>query len=173
MVSLRRTALSAVAIAPLIFGASSSSKANARSKPQIEVVLPSSRSTADLRLTARISNNSSQPITYCVDWEQTSPSSRAARESTPTPFLLEGSDGDADGQMRLLSLGPRVSLYPVVLAAGLSRDYTFQIEHGEYHVRLTLRYWLGAQQKMDCRKPPKHARTLRSAFFRPPHRLEE
>ena len=113
---------------------------------------------------AKIENPSSKPITFCVEFGQTSPSpDENGIESTPSPFEVQAY---SSGKWHTLLIGPDVgsSRRALVLEAGESADFPFRLrEKGQ--IRLILWYWVGAMSDLDCRHPPKGEKGLKSKVF--------
>jgi hypothetical protein len=107
-----------------------------------------------------VENRSSQPITYCVDFDQTS-FKASFMQSTPTPFAIET---EIRGKWQPLRSQPGVErlLRAVVLPPGQSKQYPFELIGGIGPVRLVLMYWVGSYPQLNCENPQASAFEARS-----------
>jgi len=128
---------------------------------QVKIVIPKRQFQPEEQIRARVENQSSRPITICVQFGQSSQKAGAS-ESTPSPFLVEV---NRSGRWSVLLIGPDVgsSLQTVEVDSGNSLEFPFRLtEKGT--LRLRLDYWIGSRD-VKCNVTEKGARRLRSANF--------
>ena len=136
-------------------------------KGQVRVTVPSAHFKVHERIVARIENTGKQPVSYCVEFGQSSvkPGSNAGEtqtESTPTPFYVERRTHRG---WSVLLIGPDIGSAPspVVLDPGQSREFPFRLS-GTGQVRLVLDYWTGESTE-TCQNPKKGKKTVTSSVF--------
>ena len=110
---------------------------------------------------AKVSNKGALPVSYCVEFGQTSPGA-GTLESTPTPFNVEKLNGEKWGA---LMIGPDVgsSRHAVELVPGSSQDFPFRLRDPGI-VRLVLHYWIGKHEDV-CSGMVKRRKITRSKVF--------
>lgn len=114
------------------------------------------------QIAAKVENQTSRPITMCVQIGQQSPKGNTI-ESTPSPFFVERND---NGKWGVLLNGPDVgsNSRPVEVDSGKSLEFPFRL-NGEGTMRLRLDYWVGSRPDMKCNGSSKNTKHLRSATF--------
>jgi hypothetical protein len=129
---------------------------------QLRVVIPKPHYQPQEQIPAKLENQTSQPITVCVQFGQWSPKGDTI-ESTPSPFLVERNE---NGKWSVLLNGPDVgsNSQPVEVDSGKSLEFPFRL-NGEGTMRLRLDYWIGSRADMKCNGPAKDTKHLRSATF--------
>jgi hypothetical protein len=129
---------------------------------QVRVVIPKPHYQPQEQIPARLENQTSRPITVCVQFGQSSPKGDTI-ESTPSPFFVERND---NGKWSVLLNGPDVgsNAQPVEVDPGKSMEFPFRL-NGEGTMRLRLDYWIGSRPDLRCSGPAKETRHLRSATF--------
>jgi hypothetical protein len=129
---------------------------------QVRVVIPKAHYRPQERIPAKLENQTSRPITVCVQFGQWSPKGDTI-ESTPSPFFVERND---NGKWSVLLIGPDVgsNAQPVEVDSGKSMEFPFRL-NGEGTMRLQLDYWIGSRPDLNCSGPVKETRHLRSATF--------
>jgi hypothetical protein len=102
---------------------------------QVRVVIPSSQDQSQEQIPAKLENETSGPITVCVEFGQSSPKGDTT-ESTPSPFFVERND---NGKWSVLLNGPDVgsNWQPVEVDSGKSMEFPFRL-NGEGTMRLRL-----------------------------------
>jgi hypothetical protein len=128
---------------------------------QVEVFVPSNTFKPEEVIQAKVTNKSSAPVSYCVEFGQTSPHGETV-VNTPLPFYVEKRGTDKWG---VLLIGPDVgsSRHPIILDSGASQDFPFRlIDTGK--MRLVLRYWVGERDDV-CNESAKDKRTAKSTDF--------
>jgi hypothetical protein len=140
----------------LLFGLAATATA------QVRVTIPSQELTFRHKFPATVENASTEPVTFCVEFEQTS-SNGIITERTPIPFVVERW---SEGTWHTLMIGPDVGSLrrPVVLITGQSQEYSFRL-NVLGRTRLLLTYWQGSKPDLVCTKPPKGARKAKSKPF--------
>jgi hypothetical protein len=129
---------------------------------QVRVVIPKRRYQPQEQIPAKLENQTSRPITVCVQFGQWSPKSDTI-ESTPSPFFVERND---NGKWSVLLNGPDIGSnpQPVEVDSGKSMEFPFRL-NGEGIMRLRLDYWIGSRPNAKCNGPAKDTKHLRSATF--------
>jgi hypothetical protein len=129
---------------------------------QVRVVIPKRHYQPQEQIPSKLENQTSQPITVCVQFGQYSPKGDTI-ESTPSPFLVERND---NGKWSVLLNGPDVgsNSQPVEVESGKSMEFPFRL-NGEGTMRLRLDYWDGSRLDVKCSSPAKDTKHLRSATF--------
>ena len=128
---------------------------------QVKIVLSASSFKAEDKIEAVIVNQGRVPVSYCVEFGQSSPKGAAA-ESTPVPFHVERRQSE---KWSVLLIGPDVgsSRRVVELEAGKSQDFPFRLlDKG--NMRLVLHYWLGERDD-SCSETAKGKKTAKSQVF--------
>jgi hypothetical protein len=126
---------------------------------QVEVFVPSNTFKPEEVIQAKVT--SSAPVSYCVEFGQTSPHGETV-VNTPLPFYVEKRGTDKWG---VLLIGPDVgsSRHPIILDSGASQDFPFRlIDIGK--MRLVLGYWVGERDDV-CNEAAKGKRTAKSKDF--------
>ncbi len=128
---------------------------------QVEVSVPASVFKQEGSIEARVTNKSSLPVSYCVEFGQWSPHNGTI-DSTPTPFHVESKIGD---RWSTLMNGPDVgsSRRPIALDAGASNEFPFRL-NDTGQMRLVLYYWIGERNNV-CNDSTKERKTARSKVF--------
>lgn len=129
---------------------------------QVRILVPKQHYQQQEQISAKLENQTSQPITVCVQFGQWSPKGNTI-ESTPSPFFVERND---NGKWGVLLNGPHVgsNSQPVEVDSGKSMEFPFRL-NGEGTMRLRLDYWIGFKPDMKCSGPSKGTKHLRSATF--------
>ena len=129
---------------------------------QVRVVIPKRHYQPQDQIRAKLENQTSQPITVCVQVGQWSPKGDTI-ESTPSPFFVERND---NGKWSVSLNGPDVgsNSQPVEVTSGKSMEFPFTL-NGEGTMRLRLDYWIGSRPDLKCNGPAKDTKHLRSATF--------
>jgi hypothetical protein len=130
----------------------------------LRITIPTRQFKALERIPAEIENPSTEPITFCVEFGQTSPSpDENGIEATPSPFAVQA---HSEGEWHTLLIGPDVgsSRHPVVLEAGKTAQFPFRLRQTG-QIRLVLWYWVGGMPDLDCGHPPKREKRLESEAF--------
>ena len=129
---------------------------------RLHVRIPAVRYAVHEQILAKIENSTAWPVTYCVEYGQTS-INKGEVEATPSPFLVQRKDGS---KWNTLLIGPDVGSgrHAVVLDAGDSHEFPFRLNDAGV-MRLALRYWRGSMPGLDCGAPPKHAEKVLSPHF--------
>jgi hypothetical protein len=129
---------------------------------QVRVFIPQRHYQPQEQIPAKLENQTSQPITVCVEFGQWSPKGDTI-ESTPSPFFVERND---NGKWGVLLNGPDVgsNSQPVEVDSGKSLEFPFRL-NGEGTMRLRLDYWIGSRSDVKCNGPAKDTKHLRSATF--------
>ena len=129
---------------------------------QVRILVPKQHYQQQEQISAKLENQTSQPITVCVQFGQWSPKGNTI-ESTPSPFFVERND---NGKWGVLLNGPDVgsNSQPVEVDSGKSMEFPFRL-NGEGTMRLRLDYWIGFKPDMKCSGPSKGTKHLRSATF--------
>ena len=128
---------------------------------QLKIAIPKRHFQPKEQIQSKLENQSSRPITVCVEFGQWSPKA-GTLESTPSPFLVEVNH---DGRWSVLLNGPDIgsNSQSVVVDSGKSLDFPFRLnEKGT--LRLRLDYWIGSKD-IKCDGREEGARHLRSATF--------
>ena len=144
------------ALAALVLGLAGSTCA------QVRVLLPASQFKTFEQIRASVRNDTSRPITLCVQIGQTSPTG-ASTESTPIPFYIQAKSKTG---WTTLMIGPDVgsAFSPTVLDSGETAAFPFRLyQHGR--LRVVLNYWSGSRPHLDCSKTPRRKKTVRSSPF--------
>ena len=144
------------ALAALVLGLAGSTCA------QVRVLLPASQFKTFEQIRASVRNDTSRPITLCVQIGQTSPTG-ASTESTPIPFFIQVKSKIG---WSTLMIGPDVgsARFPTVLDAGKSAAFPFRLnQYGQ--LRVVLNYWSGSRPDLDCSKTPRRKKAVRSSPF--------
>jgi hypothetical protein len=129
---------------------------------QVRVVIPKRHYQPQEQIPAKLENQTSRPITVCVQFGQWSPKGDTI-ESTPSPFFVERND---NGKWSILLIGPDVgsNSQPVEVDSGKSMEFPFRL-NGEGTMRLRLDYWIGSRPDVKYNGPTKDTKHLRSATF--------
>jgi hypothetical protein len=130
---------------------------------QVQVTVPAHEFIANETIPATVQNDGREPVTFCVEFGQTS-THVATTEVTPIPFVIQAI---SKGAWHALLVGPDVgsSRHAVVLEAGKSIEFPFRL-NATGNVRLLLIYWQGSLPELECSKPPKGSHVVKSnAFF--------
>ena len=129
---------------------------------QVIVVIPKAHYQPQEQIPARLENQTSRPITVCVQFGQWSPKGDSI-ESTPSPFFVERND---NGKWSILLNGPDVgsNAKPVEVDSRKSMEFPLRL-NGEGTMRLRLDYWIGSRPDLKCGGPAKETRHLHSATF--------
>jgi len=129
---------------------------------QVRVVIPKRHYHPQEQILAKLENQTSQPITVCVEFGQSSPKGDTI-ESTPSPFFVERSDS---GKWGVLLNGPDIgsNSQPVEVDSGKSLEFPFRL-NGQGTMRLRLDYWIGSRPDVKCNGPGTGTKHLRSAPF--------
>lgn len=129
---------------------------------QVRVVIPKQHYQPQEQIPAKLENQTSQPITVCVQFGQWSPKGDTI-ESTPSPFFVERK---GNGKWGVLLNGPDVgsNSQPVEVDSDKSMEFPFRL-NGEGTMRLRLDYWVGSRPEVKCNGPAKDTKHLRSATF--------
>jgi len=128
----------------------------------VRVVIPKRHYQPKEQIPAKLENQTSQPITVCVQFGQWSPKGDMI-EATPSPFFVEQND---NGKWSVLLIGPDVgsNSQPVEVDSGKSLEFPFRL-NGEGTRRLRLDYWIGSRPDVKCNGSAKGKKHLRSATF--------
>lgn len=129
---------------------------------QVKISIPKRSFRPEEQIQAKLENQSSQPISICVEFGQWSPKA-GSLESTPSPFLVEVK---RNGRWSVLLNGPDIGSNPqsVEMESGKSLDFPFRlIEKGTLQLRLE--YWVGSRDVKCNGREKGSARHLRSATF--------
>jgi hypothetical protein len=128
---------------------------------QVKIAIPKRNFQLEEQILATLKNQSSRPITVCVEFGQWSPKA-GTLESTPSPFLVEV---NRDGRWSVLLNGPDIgsNSQSVEVDSGKSLEFPFRLNE-EGTLRLRLDYWVGSKE-VKCNRGEKGARHLRSATF--------
>jgi hypothetical protein len=129
---------------------------------QVTVVIPKRHYEPQEQIPAKLENQTSRPITVCVQFGQWSPKGDTI-ESTASPFFVERND---NGKWSILLNGPDVgsNSQPVEVDSGKSMEFPFRL-NGEGTMRLRLDYWIGSRPDVKCNGPTRDTKRLRSATF--------
>jgi len=129
---------------------------------QVRINIPAQHHRAQEEIHAKIENTGGRPVTFCVEFGQTSPKGGEI-ESTPSPFWVQR---NSDGKWSTLIIGPDVGSIraAVVLGARESKDFPFRLNNSG-RIRLRLNYWRGSIPNLDCHAPPKDLKLVTSAVF--------
>jgi hypothetical protein len=111
---------------------------------QVDVSVSSSTFKPEERIQAAVVNKSGAPVSYCVEFGQSSPHGET-RESTPLPFYIEKHGAEKWG---VLLVGPDIgsARHPVTLASATSQGFPFRLRDTG-NMRLMLHYW--ASERAD------------------------
>lgn len=129
---------------------------------QVRILVPKQHYQQQERISAKLENQTSQPITVCVQLGQWSPKGDTI-ESTPSPFFVERNN---NGNWGVLLNGPDVgsNSQPVEVDSGKSMEFPFRL-NGEGTMRLRLDYWIGSRPDVKCNGSSKETKHLRSSTF--------
>jgi hypothetical protein len=133
-------------------------------RTDLQITVPARQFKVLERIPAEIENSPSEPITFCVEFGQTSPSpDENGVEATPSPFVVQAY---SSGKWHTLLIGPDVgsSRHSVVLEAKKSAQFPFRLRQTG-QIRLVLWYWVGAVPNLDCTHPPKGEKKIESKAF--------
>jgi hypothetical protein len=136
---------------------------------QVRVTVPGKKYAKDAKITATVSNESSQPITVCVASGQIS-TTKEVVVSTPVPFEIEGKVRE---RWKALMASPEGGgdHQAVVLESKKSLEFPFwPPDKGE--LRLRMKYWEGARPNMDCAQPGTDAHEAKGVTFEILRKLE-
>ena len=128
---------------------------------QVDVSVSSSTFKPEERIQAAVVNKSGAPVSYCVEFGQSSPHGKTT-ESTPLPFYIEGRGG---GRWSVLLIGPDIgsARHPVTLDSGTSQFFLFRLRNMG-NMRLVLHYWPGERDDV-CEESARGKKTTRSKVF--------
>lgn len=128
---------------------------------QVKISIPKRSFHPEEQIQAKLENQSSRPITICVEYGQWSPKSGTI-ESTPSPFLVEVK---RNGRWSVLINGPDIGSNPqsLEMESGKSLDFPFRLNE-EGTLRLRLDYWFGSRDG-KCNRGENDARHARSVTF--------
>ena len=106
---------------------------------QVRVFIPKRHYQQQEQIPARLENQTSRPITVCIEIGQWSPTGDTI-ESTPSPFFVERKD---NGKWGVLLIGPDIgsNSQPHEVDPGKSLEFPIRL-NGEGTMRLRLDYWL-------------------------------
>lgn len=129
---------------------------------QVRLTIPSREVQIHEKITLTVQNQGNQPITFCVEFGQTS-SDATDVEPTPSPFLVQQKQ---TGRWSTLLLGPDVGSNrgPVILAPGESSEFSIRL-NSVGQTRLQVFYWLGREPNLSCRKQPRKPKKATSQVF--------
>jgi len=129
---------------------------------QVKIFIPNRHYQPQEQIPARLENQTSRPITVCVQFGQWSPKGNTI-ESTPSPFFVERND---NGKWGVLLNGPDVggNSQSVEVDSGKTMEFPFRL-NGEGTMRLRLDYWIGSRPDVNCNGPAKDTKHLRSTTF--------
>jgi hypothetical protein len=130
---------------------------------QVKIHVPHQHQKTYEKISARVENFGSKPVTICVEFGQWSPKGDGDVETTPYAFWVQQKH---NGKWSTLINGPDVGSNrgPVVLGKGKSMEFAFRLgDSGE--MRLRLNYWNGDTPSLDCHAPPKGAKLITSSVF--------
>jgi len=130
---------------------------------QVKIHIPTQHQKKYETIHASVENAGSKPVTFCIEFGQTSPKGNGEIETTPSPFWVQK---DGNGKWSTLIIGPDVgsSRGPEVLEPGTSLEFSFRLgDSGQ--MRLRLNYWDGSLASLDCHAPQKGAKLVTSAVF--------
>ena len=132
-------------------------------KSQVQVVVPARQYMPFERIPAKVVNSGDRPITYCVEYGQTSPKAIGDSESTPIPFCVQWKP---NGKWGTLLIGPDVGSARIteVLPARQSHEYPFRLM-ATGQMRLVLEYLPVDDPTVRCSGPLEHPRTVKSDVF--------
>ena len=129
---------------------------------QVRIIIPKRHYQPQEQIPAKLENQTSQPITVCVQLGQSSPKGDTI-ESTPSPFFVERND---NGKWSVLLNGPDIgsNSQPVEVDSGKSLEFPFRL-NDEGTMRLRLDYWIGSRPDARCNGPAKGTKHLSSETF--------
>jgi hypothetical protein len=128
---------------------------------QVRVTVPGKSFFVSEKITAKVENESDQPVTICVVSGQISKSGPTA-VSTPVPFSIEGRE---IGKWKVLMVSPEgVAGDAVVLEPKKSLEFPFW-PPAKGELRLQMRYWQGAHANLDCAHPPPDSHNAKDTPF--------
>jgi hypothetical protein len=129
---------------------------------QVRIIIPKRHYQPQEQIPAKLENQTSQPITVCVQFGQWSPKGDTI-ESTPSPFFVERND---NGKWSVLPNGPDIgsNSQPVEVDSGKSLEFPFRL-NDEGTMRLRLDYWIGSRPDARCNGPAKGIKHLSSETF--------
>ena len=129
---------------------------------QVKITVPSQHYRVHQQIQAKVENTSTRPVTFCVEFGQTS-MKEGEVESTPSPFWVQR---NSDGKWDILLIEPDVGSVrgAVVLEGGKSKDFPLRLnDSGKMRIRLN--YWRGSIPNLDCHAAPKDMKLVTSAAF--------
>jgi hypothetical protein len=140
----------------LLLGISSASWA------QVRVKIPPQELKPRGLILATIQNDSSEPITVCMQVGQIAPAGTFA-VGRPIPFVVQKTVKDT---WQTLLIAPDVgsARVAVVLDSRKSYDFPFWFS-GAGTLRVVLHYWRGSQPNLDCATNPHGKKTAKSRPF--------
>jgi len=129
---------------------------------QVRVTVPSPEVQIHEKIVARIQNQGTKPVTFCVEFGQTS-SDGTDTDPTPSPFIVQQKSA---GKWSTLLIGPDVgsNRSPVTLAPGESSEFPIRLS-SVGHTKLQVFYWLGSEPNLACNKPAKKPKKAESQVF--------
>jgi hypothetical protein len=129
---------------------------------QVRISLPVRRYHVQEEIRAKVENSSS-PVTFCVEFGQTSPKGGEI-ESTPSLFWVQRR---SNREWSTLMIGPDVGGFTaaVVLEVGESKEFPLRL-NASGRMRPRLNYLRGAIPKLDCHAPQRDLKLITSAVFK-------
>jgi len=93
---------------------------------QVKIHIPTQHQKKYETIHASVENAGSKPVTFCIEFGQTSPKGSGEIETTPSPFWVQK---DGNGKWSTLIIGPDVGSTrgPEVLASGNSLEFPFRL----------------------------------------------
>jgi hypothetical protein len=130
---------------------------------QVKIHVPQPHQKKYEKISASVENSTSKPVTFCVEYGQSSPKKEGEVETTPYPFWVQQ---NYNGKWSTLINGPDVGSIrsPVVLDPGKSMEFPLRLG-GSGEMRLRLNYWNAGVPSLDCHAPPKGAKLITSSAF--------
>jgi hypothetical protein len=128
----------------------------------VRIVIPKRQYEPQEQIQATVQNQSTRPITVCVQFGQWSPKGNSI-ESTPSPFFVEQ---NRNGKWNVLLNGPDVgsNSQAVEVDSGRSLQFPFRLDN-QGTMRLRLDYWIGSRPNVKCNGQVKGTKHLRSPTF--------
>lgn len=132
-------------------------------RAQVRVTVPPKNYTMSDKIMARVRNDTSQPVTICVEAGQFSARGDVV-VSTPIPFFIEQESRQG---WKVLLIGPDVgsSRHAAVVEPKQSLEFSFWPPSAG-NLRLRMQYWRSARPDLDCVHEPKGAKEAKPATFR-------
>jgi hypothetical protein len=128
---------------------------------QVSIDVPREQLNSRETIPAIVANRGKDPVTFCVQFGQTSMASPSGEsELTPIPFLVQQY---SSGKWGTLMIGPDIGSIraPVTLGPGKSISYPFRVA-ANGKIRLLLFYWMGDQPDLSWEHPPKRPSRVES-----------